>query len=99
MKILLDMDETITAQPEFFSAFSHAMKNAGHEIHVVTARDPLTEKLTKDELSKLNISYDVLSFDYEKLTYCEKNGIDVAFDDGQFWFHGKRWSDIKIFFF
>ena len=40
MKIGVDLDATITAYPEFFSAFTKAMARTGHEIHIITNRPP-----------------------------------------------------------
>lgn len=95
MKILLDIDETITECPEFFSAFSKAMLKDGHEIHVVTARDGSYYKdLTEKQLKEWDIPYTVLVFNWEKLAYCHDNDIKAAFDDNPDWF-GNRFGGMK----
>ncbi|MFQ5655553.1 MAG: hypothetical protein ACE5GW_12590 [Planctomycetota bacterium] len=57
MKIGLDLDETITAIPDLFSVFTRALTEAGHEVHIMTFRDPEMEAETRRLLDEHGISY------------------------------------------
>ncbi|MGB3082074.1 MAG: hypothetical protein WBB86_03685 [Candidatus Omnitrophota bacterium] len=62
MKIGLDVDDTIMRQPVFFSLLSHAAKEKGHRIHVVTTR-PDTDfdrQRTLDDLNSSGVVYDTI---------------------------------------
>jgi hypothetical protein len=80
MKIALDLDETITAHPEFFRALTAAMAPA-HEIHVVTDRPPGTEAEAAALLDRLGITYHVLKITADKHNYVLRTGIEAVFDD------------------
>ncbi len=59
MKIGLDVDDTIMRQPELFSLLSHAAKEKGWEVHIVTTRpdtEPDRQRTLQDLLSS-DISY------------------------------------------
>ena len=43
MRIGIDLDETISAMPEWFSLLTKAVVTSGHEIHVITYREAGTE--------------------------------------------------------
>src|SRR3954463_3058940 len=51
MKISLDFDGTITRYPEFFKAFMYAMKNAGHQVGILTGRHHGGEQEIRDWLA------------------------------------------------
>lgn len=57
MRIGLDLDDTITALPEWFSVVTKALVAAGHEVHVITYRSPGTEAEVQVELAELGIEY------------------------------------------
>ena len=85
MIIGLDIDDTITRHPEFFSFLSGALIQAGHQVIIITFREdrPATEAY----LSQCNIAYSELitstlesSFEYGidqwKSAMCKKHGVD-----------------------
>jgi hypothetical protein len=105
MKIGLDVDDTIMRQPEFFSLLSHAAKEKGHQVHIVTTR-PRTDfdkERTLDDLASSNVVYNVIyhlpkqegevedcpheelddyhKFVWQKVRYCQEQGLDIFFDD------------------
>lgn len=98
MKIAIDIDDTITEAPEFFSALTQSMREAGHEIHIVTARDETYHKtLTEDQLEDWDIEYDALAFTVAKATYCHENDIDYAFDDMVGFYRGEIGTLVNLF--
>jgi len=62
MNVCLDVDNTITENPKFFSLLSHAVKDSGGRVHIVTSRTrtPKTMDATRKELSEIGIAYDHL---------------------------------------
>jgi hypothetical protein len=92
MKVAIDYDDTLDQCPEFFADLSAAVKAAGGEVHIVTHITEFQRPIREEELKHNNIQYDVLACTGDKLGYCEKVGIDFAFDDvGQEYF--KRGAD------
>ena len=81
MKIALDLDNTITAYPLFFSLFSKAMKQVGCQIYIITNREPNTENEIKNELDKLKITYDFIKITANKADYILEQKINVFFED------------------
>ena len=63
------------------------LKEEGDTIHFITARlmnikDCDTEAITKESLTKFNIPYDSLNLHIsDKLSFCEKNQIDLLIED------------------
>jgi len=57
MIIGLDLDDTITELPEFFGIVVGALLDSGHEVHVITFREPGTEEGVRAELAELGIRY------------------------------------------
>lgn len=63
------------------------LKEEGDTIHFITARlmnikDCDTEAITKESLKKFNIPYDSLNLHIsDKLSFCEKNEIDLLIED------------------
>ena len=60
INIGLDMDNTITEQPEFFSFLSKCVKEYGGKVHVISSRTDDEEVLeaTRKDLEELGILYD-----------------------------------------
>ena len=54
VKIGLDFHGVITDRPEFFSAFSKAVKERGYELHIITGGP---RKTVEDYLNSHNIFY------------------------------------------
>ena len=83
MNIALDVDGTIDKAPEFFSAFSKAMRKDGHKIYIFTSRMPILESETIQQLEEWDIEYDelVLTYEKRKIAYARPRDIDYAFDD------------------
>ena len=88
MKIAVDLDDTITAYPEFFRIFTTAMKNAGCEIHIVTNREPGTQSSIQKELEELKIAYDQIEITSDKVGYMARRNIRVLFEDSDEYFLG-----------
>jgi hypothetical protein len=87
--IALDIDDTITLHPAFFSAMSRAMREAGHTIVVITLRE--SEPLARHDLDAWGIAFDRLvcatpsalaEHGYAwKASVCRELGVDVFFED------------------
>lgn len=60
MRIGIDLDDTISALPQWFSLLCDAFVAAGHEVHVLTFRSPGTEAEVRVELQELGIRYTAL---------------------------------------
>lgn len=45
MKIALDYDKTFTADPGLWRTFVHFAKQFGHEVRIVTYRDPIKDNI------------------------------------------------------
>lgn len=82
MRIGIDLDNTITYCPEFFSAMTKALKPIT-EIHIITNRDPspAEEKATRQELLDLGIYFDRLVLTADKAKYILEAAISIYFDD------------------
>ena len=67
------------------SEYIDKIRELGHEIIVITARDKnmYTDeyKTTSQELEKHNIHYDKLICDFDKATICKEEKIDLFIDD------------------
>lgn len=57
MRIGIDLDETISALPTWFAFLSKAVVSAGHEIHVITNREPGSESEVIAELAEHGVEY------------------------------------------
>jgi hypothetical protein len=90
MRIAIDIDDTITRHPEFFSLLTKLFKAAGHEVHVITYR--LERKDAESELTDYGIVYDELilatgeeldrvGFYEWKADVCRQKNIEVLFED------------------
>ena len=53
----LDIDDTITADPEFFRKLARVWIEAGRKVHIVSSRSPEVLHKTKVELKELGIAY------------------------------------------
>ena len=82
LKIGIDLDDTITYCPPFFSMMTSAMQNMV-EIHIVTNREQTQESEAgiRKELDELGICYHHLFVTDKKAEYILKEGITVFFDD------------------
>ena len=80
MKIAIDLDNTITEYPEFFRVLCNLFCN-GHEVFIITNRDPNSAAEVKAELAGLGITYHRLIITAQKATAIMEHGITVFFDD------------------
>jgi len=64
MNIGIDIDDTITALPEYFKELTNAFTQKGHKIHIVTSRtdNDVARESTRKELAELGIVYSALYF-------------------------------------
>jgi uncharacterized HAD superfamily protein len=84
MKVALDIDGTISEHPEFFAVLSAALRAAGHQVLVLTYRDPTRADATKVGLAAWGIQFDelVIAPSLEaKGPLCDTLGVDLFFDD------------------
>lgn len=81
MRVVFDIDETITRCPEFFAVASRGLLNEGHEVFIITMRFARLREKTEKQLDEWGISYTGLFMDESKHKLCEKLGIDVIFED------------------
>ena len=90
MVIGLDIDDTITRHPEFFSFLSRSLIQAGHKVIIITFRE--NRVTTEEYLKQCNIHYSELvtssldsCFEYGinewKSAMCRKHNVDILFDD------------------
>lgn len=57
MRIGIDLDDTISEIPAFFAVVTTALIGQGHQVHILTFRDPDLLEDTRAELATLGISY------------------------------------------
>jgi len=84
MKVALDIDGTISEHPEFFAVISTALRRGGHQVIVLTYRDPERAEATTAALKAWGIEFDelVIAPSLEaKGSLCGSLGIDLFFDD------------------
>ena len=84
MRIALDIDGTISEHPRFFAELSTSFRAAGHEILVLTYRDPHRVEATEAQLVEWGVSYDRLVFAQsleEKGRLCVTHQVDLFIDD------------------
>ncbi len=62
MNIGLDIDDTITAQPEFFSMLTHSIRQLGGKVYVVSTRMNTEDvrEITEEMLKSYDVVYDEL---------------------------------------
>lgn len=82
LRIGIDLDDTITYSPEFFSAMTRAMISTT-EIHIITNRErtAASRANTVQELEDLGVAYHHLEITADKAEYIGRHGITVYFDD------------------
>ena len=90
MVVGMDIDDTITRHPPFFSFLARALLAAGHEVIIITFReDP---EATKALLEEWNINYTRLitssieaCFEHGvnewKAAVCRENRVEIFFED------------------
>lgn len=92
MRIALDIDNNITAFPDFFVQFTRAMQEAGHEVGILTARLSHEKNQIAQDLHDMGIvpnflitkpdEYDgKVSDGTFKGVVCNEMGIEILFDD------------------
>jgi hypothetical protein len=84
MKVALDIDGTISEHPEFFAVLSAALRAAGHQVVILTYRDPARAEATRAHLAAWGIQFDelVIAPSLEaKGELCGTFGVDLFFDD------------------
>ncbi len=57
MKLYLDIDDTITADPVFFAKISRRVRECGGEVHVVSSRSQEAMPQTRTEIDAMGIAY------------------------------------------
>jgi uncharacterized HAD superfamily protein len=82
MKIGIDLDNTITECPDFFSLMTNAFSPFA-EIFIITNREKSAKSLQEIELEleKMNVFYQKIIITSEKADFIIKNKIDIFFDD------------------
>jgi hypothetical protein len=88
MNIGIDIDATITETPEIFALLSHALRNAGHRVYVVSCRDPAGLDESRAEVDGYGISYDDMFHPQNhedipqfKARMARELELDIFFDD------------------
>ena len=90
MIVGIDIDDTITAHPEFFSFLSHALIDGGHQVIIITFRED--QSRTAKLLDELNIAYSRLitasleahmehGVDEWKGWVCKQHNVEILFED------------------
>lgn len=62
LRLGLDIDETITSDPELFAEVSRTCRLNNGQVHIVTSRSALGRAETVDELSSYGVQFDALFF-------------------------------------
>lgn len=98
MKVGFDLDNTISEAPAFFSFLSQALISAGHEVHIITGREPsnVMESAIRRELGEYKIQFTYIKMTMQKHDYILSQGIEVYFDDTDEFFH-KLPESVKVF--
>ena len=90
MIVGLDIDDTITRCPEFFSLLAHALIESNHEVIIITFRED--RDTTQADLEQWDIPYSKLitssldaclehGVDEWKSAMCRQYGIEIFFED------------------
>ncbi len=90
MRIAIDIDDTITRCPAFFSLVSRSVLAAGHEVIILTYREDREQ--TESDLDEWGIAYDELvmasSIELDRTGFfewkpkvCRDRRIDILFED------------------
>jgi hypothetical protein len=88
MIVGVDLDDTISELPEFFSVLTAALVDAGHEVHVITYRQIGTDDAVRAELAALGLRYTALHLPRTacsppewKAALAAELGIDLMIED------------------
>jgi hypothetical protein len=84
MKVAFDIDGTISEYPAFFAILSSALRAAGHQVLVLTYRDPAASRAASEQLATWGVEFDklVIAPSLEaKGELCAALGVNVFFDD------------------
>ena len=81
MKIGLDMDDTITAMPEFWSVITQSLMKCGHEVFVITDSHENWREFKLNWLDEHNIAFKEMLILGNKAEFCKENGISFLVDD------------------
>lgn len=76
----LDLDNCITAEPEFFRIICYLLYPT-YDVHIITNRDKADRDNTINELKELGIQYSHLVLTSQKDEYVEQNGINILFEN------------------
>lgn len=89
----LDVDDTITAAPEFFALLTKAVRRAGGRVCIVTSRgnSPEVVEATRAELEGYGIEFDEIDIIPDK----EEEFIDCPHDDLD-WYQRYLWQKVAI---
>lgn len=93
MKIGLDIHGVVNKYPEFFKVLSHALVNAGHEVHIITGISETKEVI--DELSKYGLKwthfFSITDHHLKIGTKIEYDGQNRPHMDNEIWDQTKGW--------
>lgn len=84
MRVALDIDGTLDEHPGFFAFLSQSLRGAGHEVFILTYRDPDSVARVAEQLLGWGIVFDELVFATsleDKGKQCRDLAIDVFIDD------------------
>lgn len=76
IKVGIDIHGVIDRDPKLFAELTRRMKEAGHEVHIITGREICEELITK--LADLRISYDQL---FSITSYHKDVGTYITYKD------------------
>ena len=90
-KVGLDVHGIASNDPEFFSALSKLIIDAGWELHVISGRS--LKKGLEEELEQYKISYTHI---FSIVDYHEKQGTSIRYDEnGGPWIDNEAWNRTK----
>jgi len=99
-KIGIDLDDTITKYPQFFSQLSQLWISAGGEVYIITFRSSCNPHVEQELLASYGIAYTDVIYankdDDSKAKAIKELGVEVMFDDmPEFLIHVE--SDVACF--
>jgi len=80
MNIAIDLDDTITYSPEFFSILTQLFI-AEHRIYIITNREPGTEQKIAEDLDFLGIEYNEIVITPNKAEYIRDHNITIFYEN------------------
>lgn len=90
MNVGIDFHGVCDRFPELFSFMADVLMNHGHKVYIITGQKVTSD--FKDQLSKLDIKYDVI---LSIVDYHESIGTNVTYNEKGPWIEDEIWNRTK----